>query len=132
MSRLRVVSAAASIAVGPAFVSRSGTEPPADSPLTGEWVSANSPWVRSLTLDLLEEDGGEISGSFTTTLGRWKLEGMVKGEYAHPEVRLTLTSGMLVYGGYTGKRVDHDTIDGDFEIGSFGDQVIARRLERQP
>ncbi|MDE2974142.1 MAG: hypothetical protein OXU64_05360 [Gemmatimonadota bacterium] len=132
MSRHRAVSAAVSIAVGPAFVSCSGTEPPADSPLAGEWVSESSPWVQSLTLDLLEEDGGEISGSFTTTLGAWTLEGMVKGEYTHPEVRLTLTSGTLAYGGYTGKRVDHNTIDGDFEIGSFGDQVIATRLKRQP
>ena len=113
--RLRSVSAAVSIALAPTLVSCSGTEPPADSPLTGEWVSTNDPWVQSLALDLLEGDGGEISGSFTTALGSWKLEGVVEGAYTHPEVRLTLTHGLLVYGNYTGKRVDHNTIDGNFD-----------------
>lgn len=130
---LRVVSAAVSIAVAPTVASCGGTEPPTDSPLTGVWVSANDPWVQSLTLDLLEGDGGEVSGSFTTTLGAWKLQGMVEGEHTHPEIRLTLKHQPgLVYGSYKGKRVDGNTIDGDLEIGSFGGEIIATRLKRSP
>lgn len=109
MMRFPVVSAAVSVVLAPTLVACSSTEPPADSPLTGEWVSENDPWVQSLALDLSEGGAGEVSGSFTTSLGAWRLQGMVEGAYAHPEVRLTLKhQPLLVYGRYTGQRVDHN------------------------
>lgn len=133
MMRLRVVSVAVSVVLAPTLVSCSSTEPPADSPLTGEWASANDPWVQSLDLDLSEGDAGEVSGSFTTTLGAWRLQGAVEGVYAHPEVRLTLKhQPLLEYGRYGGRRVDHNTIDGNLEIGSFDGEIVAMRLKRKP
>ena len=136
--RIRVVPVAWWIAFAPTaltvptLVSCGGTEPPADSPLTGAWVSENEPWIQSLALAVVEVDGGEIAGSFTTTLGAWSLQGVVEGEYTHPEVRLTLRYSVLVYGSYTGRRVDHGTIDGDFEIGSHDGDVIPTRMRRRP
>lgn len=41
MMRFPVVSAAVSAVLAPTLVACSSTEPPADSPLTGEWVSAS-------------------------------------------------------------------------------------------
>ena len=106
------------------------TEPqPEDSPLTGEWISTNDPWDPSLALDLLEDDAGEISGSYTIALGSWQVQGDVNGEYTHSEVQLDFRSGVLVLGDYTGKRVDGNSIDGNFE---FGGRVVATRLKRRP
>ena len=122
------VATALSIALGLATVS-CGAEPEEFSSLTGDWVSSSSFLVPSLTLDLLEADGGRISGTVVMTLGRLELQAIVDGAYAHPEVRLSFTDGTIGVASYTGTRVDDNTIDGDFVLG-LGSEGEVMRLTR--
>ena len=120
--------AAASLALGLTTVS-CGTEPEELSPLTGDWISASGFLLPSLTLDLLEEDGGEISGTVVMTLGAWELQGAVEGTYAHPAVQLSVTDDAFVLARYTGTRSDDNTIDGEF-VFVAANQSGAMRLTR--
>ena len=122
------VVTAVSIALGLTTVS-CGSEPEEFSSLTGQWVSASSFSVPSLTLDLLEADGGQISGTVVMTLGLLELQAMVDGTHTHPEVRLSFTDGGVEIAGYSGTRKDDNTIDGDFLFG-FGSEREVMRLTR--
>ena len=101
--RSRIVTAL-SVALGLTAVSCT-TEPQDLSSLTGVWASLNELWKPSLTLDILEDDAGKLTGTGIIALGAWQSEGVVDGAYTHPEVRITLRQqGHLGLDSYTGTR----------------------------